>query len=93
MTEATETSSKVHYICQTYVETKAKRGEQGGVKIDKQFEYSTSHEAESRAEREFMSEDCAGADAYMVIEDSSSGEVGEPAFIVRLGIVPDVEGY
>ena len=93
MTETSETDLKVHYICQTYAETKATRGGQAGLKIVKQFEYSTSHEAENRAEREYRSEECAGADAYMVIEDPDSGEVGEPAFIVRLGAVPDAGEY
>ena len=31
-----------------------------GLKIAKQFEYSTASEAQNRAEREALSEDCAG---------------------------------
>jgi hypothetical protein len=93
MTKPNEAGLKAHYICQTYVETKPSRGGQAGLKIGKQLDYSTSHEAESRAEREYKSDDCVGADAYMVIEDPESGEVGEPTFIVRLGSVPDSEEY
>ena len=52
---------------------------------------STPHEAQERAEREFRAESCVGADAYMVIENSSSGEVGDLAFLVRLGSVPEQE--
>lgn len=83
-----ENASKSHYICQTYVEKKAG---QPGLQIGKQFQYSTAAEAQGRAERECLREDCAGADAYMVIEDPNSGEVGEPTFIVRIGTVPDLD--
>lgn len=93
MTEAKEIISKVHYICQTYVEKKAGRSGQVGLKIDKQLQYSTASQAQERAERECRSEDCAGADAYMVTEDPNSGEVGEPTFIVRLGTVPEVDTF
>lgn len=89
MIEADETSVKHHYVCQTYVSKKAGRGGQGGLQIDKQLQYSTAAEAQERAEREFRAENCVGADAYMVIEDRSSGEVGEATFIVRLGTVPE----
>ena len=40
-----------------------------------------------------LSEDCAGADAYMVIEDPNSGEVGTPSFLIRLGIVPEFDDF
>lgn len=93
MTEANETNSKVHYICQTYVEKKAGRTGQVGLHINKQFQFSTASQAQERAERESRSEECAGADAYMVTEDPSSGEVGEPTFIVRLGAVPEVDTF
>lgn len=93
MTNAECSPEKIHYICQTYVETKAGRAGQTGLKIAKQFEYSTASEAQNRAEREATSKDCAGADAYMVIEDPTSGEVGEPSFLVRLGNVPEIDGY
>jgi len=86
-----ETNSKVHYICQTYLEKNAGRSGQPGLQIGKQFQYSTAAEAQGRAERESLAEGCAGADAYMVIEDPSSGEVGEPTFIVRIGTVPDLD--
>ncbi len=91
MTNAEESHVKIHYICQTYVEKTLGRGGQVGLKIDKQFEYSTAPEARNRAEREVQSENCAGADAYMISEDPSSGEVGAPQFLVRLGNVPEID--
>lgn len=91
MTISDESSVKTHYICQTYVENKPGRDGQVSLKIAKQFEYSTASEAQSRAEREAQSEDCAGADAYMVSEDPNSGEVGSPSFLVRLGNVPEFD--
>ncbi|WP_299149046.1 hypothetical protein [uncultured Tateyamaria sp.] len=93
MTNAERSSEKIHYICQTYVETKAGRNGQTGLIIAKQFEYSTASEAQNRAEREALSEDCAGADAYSVSEDPNSGEVGDPSFIVRLGKVPKFDDF
>ena len=93
MTNSERTTEKIHYICQTYVEMKAGRNGQTGLKIAKQFEYSTALEAQNRAEREALSEDCAGADAYMVTEDQTSGEVGAPSFLVRLGNVPEIEDF
>lgn len=93
MTDADRSQEKIRYICQTYVGTKAGRDGRTGLKIAKQFEYSTASEATSRAEREALSEDCAGADAYMVSEDPNSGEVGEPSFLVRLGNVPEFEDF
>lgn len=93
MTRSEQTAEKVHYICQTYVETKAGRDGQTGVKIAKQYEYSTAAEAQNRAEREAQSEECAGADAYMVSEDPNSGEVGTPSFLIRLGNVPEFDDF
>ncbi len=93
MTEADETSEKVHYVCQTYISKKAGRAGQGGLQIDKQLQYSTATEAQERAEREFRAENCVGADAYMLTEDRSSGEVGEPTFIVRVGTVPEADAF
>ncbi|MCK0150674.1 hypothetical protein MWU54_11610 [Marivita sp. S6314] len=93
MTHADESTTKAHYICQTYVEQKTKRGGQAGLKIDKQFQYSTAAEAQNRAEREARSDDCAGADAYVISEDPDSGEVGSPTFLVRLGTVPDIDDF
>ena len=93
MTNAERSPEKFHYICQTYVETKAGRNGQTGLKIRKQFEYSTASEAQNRAEREALSEDCAGADAYMVTEDPASGEVSDPSFLVRLGNVPESDDF
>lgn len=81
-----ENAPKTHYICQTYVDKK-------GLKVDKQFEYSTAAQAEERAQREAKSDACVGADAYMVIEDPASGEVGEPVFLSRHGTVPDTDGF
>lgn len=93
MTNSDESSEKVHYICQTYVEKKPGREGQAGLKIDKQFEYSTASAAQNRAEREAQTEGCAGADAYMVSEDPASGEVGSPTFLVRLGNVPEHDDF
>jgi len=93
MTNSEQTAEKIHYICQTYIETKAGRNGQAGLKIAKQFEYSTASEAQNRAEREALSEDCAGADAYMVTEDPNSGEVGSPSFLIRLGTVPEFDEF
>ena len=93
MTNPERSQEKIHYICQTYVEMKAGRNGQTGLKIAKQFEYSTASEAQNRAEREALSEDCAGADAYMVTEDPASGEVSDPSFLVRLGNVPESDDF
>jgi len=93
MTKSEQAAEKIHYICQTYIETTAGRDGGAGLKIAKQFEYSTASEAQNRAEREALSEDCAGADAYMVIEDPNSGEVGTPSFLIRLGIVPEFDDF
>ena len=89
MNELEESSKKIHYVCQTYNAKTTAGGQQGNLQIDKQLQYSTPHEAQERAEREFRAENCVGADAYMVIEDSDSGEVGDPTFLVRLGSVPE----
>jgi len=93
MTSSEQNAEKIHYICQTYVETKAGRDGQAGLKIANQYEYSTASEAQNRAEREALSEDCAGADAYMVSEDQNSGEVGTPSFLIRLGNVPEFDDF
>ncbi|UYV38359.1 hypothetical protein N4R57_04535 [Rhodobacteraceae bacterium D3-12] len=93
MTDADRPPEKTHYICQTYVVIKAGRNGQTGLKIAKQFEYSTALEATNRAEREALSENCAGADAYMVTEDPASGEVSDPSFLVRLGIFPESDEF
>jgi len=93
MSNADESETKIHYICQTYIEQKPARDGQSSLKIGKQFQYSTASEAQNRAEREAQSDDCAGADAYMVSEDPNSGEVGTPSFLVRLGSVPDFDDF
>jgi len=93
MSNDNDASSKTHYMCQTYIATKGARGMQGGLKIDKQFQYSTEAEARNRAERAIQSDTCAGADAYMIVEDLGSGEVSAPVFLVRLGNVPDADDY
>lgn len=93
MTDANETSTKAHHICQTYIEKKAKSAGQVTLQIDKQFEYTSATQAQERAEREFRLENCVGADAYTVIEDPSSGEVGQPDFLVRLGNVPEFDAF
>ncbi|WP_377192802.1 hypothetical protein [Ruegeria meonggei] len=86
-------TSKTHYICQTYIEKKRTKGAPAGVKIDKQFQYTTAEEAKSRAERASQSPDCAGADAYMIVEDPSSGEISPPTFLVRIGNVPEFDDF
>lgn len=93
MTVSERNAEKIHYICQTYTEQKAARGGQAGLKIAKQIKYSTASEAQNRAEREAQSEECVGADAYMVREDPNSGEVSEPSFLVRLGKVPEFDDF
>lgn len=93
MAQTEKTAPKIHYICQTYVEQKPQRDGQTRLKIGKQFQYSTAAEAQNRAEREARSEDCAGADAYMISEDPCTGEVGPPHFLVRLGDVPESEDF
>ncbi|PHO02126.1 hypothetical protein CSC82_20055 [Rhodobacteraceae bacterium 4F10] len=93
MTRLDESTTKIHYICQTYVERKSGRGGQSCLKIDKQFQYSTASEAQNRAERAALSEECVGADAYMIREDPNSGEVGSPSFLVRFGNVPEFDEF
>lgn len=93
MTPADESSTKVHYVCQTYIEQKPGRDGQSGLKIGKQIQYSTAAEAQNRAEREAQSEGCTGVDAYMISEDLDSGEVGSPSFLVRLGNVPEFDDF
>lgn len=90
MMEAHEAPAKVHYICQTYVET---RGKQAKLQVDKLFQYTTADQAQERAARECRSENCVGADAYMIVEDPSSGEVGPPTFLGRHGNVPEMDDY
>ena len=86
-------TSKTHYICQTYIEVKGAKSPLTGVKIDKQFQYTTAEEAESRAERASQSPGCAGADAYMITEDPNSGEISPPTFLVRIGNVPEFDDF
>lgn len=93
MTELNDSSTKAHYICQTYVAKKAARGAQGGLQIGKQVQYSTAAEAQNRAQREFDAENCVGADAYMVTEDCNSGELSDPTFLLRLGSIPEEDGF
>jgi hypothetical protein len=93
MTDSSETAPKVHYICQTYVEKKGKTAAQGSMQIGKQFEYTSAPPAQERAERESKSDECIGADAYMVIEDQESGEVGVPTFLARFGTVPEIDAF
>ena len=93
MTNSDENASKVHYICQTYVKKKIGPGVQAGLEIGKQYQYTSASEAQNRAEREAGSDDCAGADAYMITEDPSSGEVSPPSFLVRLGDVPEFDEF
>ncbi len=93
MIDSTETTSKMHYICQTYVEKKGGQSGQASMQIGKQFQYSSASQAQDRADREGRSDGCVGADAYMVAEDPESGEVGPPTFIARFGTVPEVDTF
>lgn len=93
MTDSKETTAKVHYICQTYVETKVGRAKQATLQIGKQIQYSTATQAQERAERECRSEACVGSDAYMVTEDLNTGEVSMPTFLTRLGTVPEFDAF
>jgi len=86
MSDTDQASDKVHYICQTYVQAP---GKAGGLKVDKLLQYTTAAQAQERAEREARSDHCVGADAYILIEDKSSGEVGPPEFLSRHGTVPE----
>ncbi len=90
MSDSSQGGNKTHYICQTYV---AKQGATGGLQVEKQFEFTSASEAEGRAEREFNGDNCVGADAYMISEDSQSGEVGPPEFLIRLGDYPEFDAY
>ncbi|MDO6482708.1 hypothetical protein [Shimia thalassica] len=92
MTSSSETT-KTHYICQTYVTTKAGRNGVEGLKIEKQLQYTSAAQAQERAEREARADGCAGADAYEVEEDLNSGEVGPPNFLVRIGNVPEFDDF
>ncbi|SFR39092.1 hypothetical protein [Litoreibacter janthinus] len=91
MSNSDGSETKTHYICQTYVEHKTGHDRETSLKIDNQFQYSTASEVQNRAERDAQSENCVGADAYLVIEDPGSGEVGLPSFLVRLGDVPEFD--
>ena len=93
MSDDQENADKIHYICQTYIETKPTKGRPAGLKIDKQFQYTTEAEASNRAERESLLESCAGADAYMIVEDAGSGEVSAPTFLARFGNVPESDDF
>lgn len=91
MSDNNETAAKIHYICQTYVEKPG--AAKGSLGIGKQFQYTSAAQAQERAERESRSDECVGADAYMVTEDPNSGEVSAPEFLVRLGNVPEFDEF
>lgn len=93
MAKSEETTPKVHYICQTYVEKAVGHAKQASLQIGKQFQYSTASQAQERAEREYRAENCLGADAYMITEDPNTGEVGAPTFIARHGSVPEADAF
>ncbi len=93
MTDSSEIAPKVHYICQTYVAKTGKGAGEASLQIGKQFEYTSASPAQERAERESKSDSCIGADAYMVIEDQDSGEVGMPTFLARFGSVPEIDSF
>ena len=87
MFDSDETATKTHYICQTYTLNK------NALKVDKLLPYTSAAQAEERAEREARGEGCVGADAYMLTEDPSSGEVSSPTFLARHGTVPELESF
>jgi len=91
MLDQDEAATKTHYICQTYLEKVVRK--QVTLAVDKVFEYTSAAQAEDRAEREARREGCAGADAYMVVEDPNSGEVSEPTFLARHGSVPEFDAF
>lgn len=93
MLDSEQTAEKIHFICQTYVEKKSGGAQQVSLQIDKQIQYTSAAQAQERAEREARAEGCVGADAYMVVEDANSGEVGLPQFIARHGTVPESEAF
>lgn len=93
MTDFSATETKVHYICQTYVAKLGKGTGQASMQIGKQFEHTSATSAQERAERESTSDACIGADAYMVIEDQDSGEIGMPTFLARFGSVPEIDAF
>ena len=90
MKDHVEFVHKTHYICQTYVETPGPRGGPKGLQVDKLFEYTSAQQAEERAARECRNENCIGADAYMLVEDTQSGEVSTPTFLARFGTGPEM---
>jgi hypothetical protein len=93
MTDSDGAIPKTHYICQTYIEKTNGASRPPSLEIGKQIQYSSASQAEERADRECRSDDCVGADAYMIVEDPSSGEVGHPTFLARFGTVPEVDAF
>ena len=93
MTNSDENAPKIHYICQTYVEKKSGGAKHATLQVDKLIQYTSASQAEERAGRESRSESCVGADAYMLVEDVSSGEVGLPTFLARHGNVPEADAF
>jgi hypothetical protein len=93
MSDDHDATEKTHFICQTYTQNQGAKGGQAGLKVDKLFQYTTQAEAKNRAERESQSDRCAGADAYMIVEDTNSGEVSPPMFLARFGTVPDTDDF
>lgn len=57
------------------------------------FQFSMEVETRIGSGREDKSEDCTGADAYMISEDPEIGEVGSSTLLVRLANVPEFDGF
>ncbi|WP_166417601.1 hypothetical protein [Cochlodiniinecator piscidefendens] len=87
----TDAQTKTHYICQMYEKKPSGRGKPDALVVANTFQYTTAAQAEDRAQRVFAAQQYVGADAYSLVEDLTSDEVGEPNFLVRLGEVPDLE--
>lgn len=78
---------KTHYICQIYAREKKSR-----LRIEQTIECRDSDHAIDRAQRAFSVGRYAGVDAFSVVVDPEMGETSEPAFLTRLGDVPDADG-
>lgn len=91
-TETAMTENK-HYVCQTY------RHEMRGQGKSRQpvlvqaaaVECGTAEEAEARARKMYAGGSLAGADAFAIEVDPELGDYGDPAFLCRLGEVPQID--
>lgn len=81
-------SGKTRYVCQTY--RRQMQGKRSVLVRDTAVECKSGAEAEARARRMYPGR-CAGADAYAIDVDTDLGEYGDPAFLCRLGEVPQID--